>query len=660
MRFFLSLSPSSSPDSSVSSDAYSTRMVTDVCFSTEFCFDFVFCFEFCCFTTKELGTVMGSLGQNPTEAELQDMINEADADGNDTIDFPEFLNLMWRIKKWEGYSLHTYLNTDSKEELKEAFRVFDKDQNGFISAGELRHVMTNLGLDALRIETKPNQPTSFLFLLFLPSASLLLLLTAEVPFGNETEDPSFGNFFVGSQYLWSTVAFYERYSLSRLSQSKPSPLQVTAEVKRTQGAASLDAGGGSPRRRHHSSPVMSPVTVFCIFVTSLFTSLFSFFVVGAVDGLCGLVSSTTQKNTGGPVVSSSEVHCGSSAHCILSRDGPFNWSVRSEVCISGIKAPRRNHPRPSSSTSPPILLISASINDTTVSFPCRPGGTVTTTTLSAVPHHTSGTIRSTYPEHRLVRSGSFCISKAPPPLHAASDPFLDAEEESKKVMEEEEEEEDDTFEDAVCNKTPARVNTPLSIITEAFENLADLLKPDITTEEDGLSLDAFCNACTHVSVLFSCLGFAFKFAEMEYISKVNDLVEASKTLDTLQNILDLDVEKDTVKTPGSRSRNLRRVRLGLDLIRAIFEKFLMTDEYSLKDAATTAYTEVCAPFHTWAVRTAVYAGMYTLPTRDQLLIRLDETEQSVEKNMRRYMEASRPIIEYIDKLYIERNIKLDW
>ncbi|RUS31510.1 calmodulin-1 [Jimgerdemannia flammicorona] len=86
-------------------------------------------------TTKELGTVMRSLNLNPTEAELQDMINEVDADGNGNIDFPEFLTMMARKMK----------DTDSEEEIKEAFKVFDKDGNGFISAAELRHVMTSLG-----------------------------------------------------------------------------------------------------------------------------------------------------------------------------------------------------------------------------------------------------------------------------------------------------------------------------------------------------------------------------------------------------------------------------------------------------------------------------------------------------------------------------------
>jgi len=47
---------------------------------------------------------------------LQDMINEVDADGNGTIDFPEFLTMMARKMK----------ESDSEEEIREAFRVFDK------------------------------------------------------------------------------------------------------------------------------------------------------------------------------------------------------------------------------------------------------------------------------------------------------------------------------------------------------------------------------------------------------------------------------------------------------------------------------------------------------------------------------------------------------
>jgi calmodulin len=47
----------------------------------------------------------------------------------------EFLSLMARKMK----------SSDSEEDIREAFKVFDKDGNGFIDASELKHVMTNLG-----------------------------------------------------------------------------------------------------------------------------------------------------------------------------------------------------------------------------------------------------------------------------------------------------------------------------------------------------------------------------------------------------------------------------------------------------------------------------------------------------------------------------------
>ena len=51
---------------------------------------------------------MRSLGQNPKDAELTDMINEIDEDGNGTVDFEEFLVMM--AKKMNV--------ADSEEELR--------------------------------------------------------------------------------------------------------------------------------------------------------------------------------------------------------------------------------------------------------------------------------------------------------------------------------------------------------------------------------------------------------------------------------------------------------------------------------------------------------------------------------------------------------------
>ena len=66
---------------------------------------------------------MRSLGQNPTDAEVQDMINEVDVDGSGAMEFPEFCVMM--VKKMA--------ESDTENEVREAYRVFDKDRDGFIT-----------------------------------------------------------------------------------------------------------------------------------------------------------------------------------------------------------------------------------------------------------------------------------------------------------------------------------------------------------------------------------------------------------------------------------------------------------------------------------------------------------------------------------------------
>lgn len=87
-------------------------------------------------SNKQLKKVMNSLGINSTESELRDMVNQIDMNNDGRVDFQDFLNLMC-----------SKINTDYSEEgLKEAFKLFDKDQDGFISCSELRQIMIDFGI----------------------------------------------------------------------------------------------------------------------------------------------------------------------------------------------------------------------------------------------------------------------------------------------------------------------------------------------------------------------------------------------------------------------------------------------------------------------------------------------------------------------------------
>ncbi|XP_032956592.1 calmodulin-like [Rhinolophus ferrumequinum] len=84
---------------------------------------------------QELGDVMRTLGQNPSEAELKDIIARVDTDGDGAISFQEFLaEMVKRMKSWGG-----------EQDMKHVFRAFDLDGDGYITVDELKKAMVQVG-----------------------------------------------------------------------------------------------------------------------------------------------------------------------------------------------------------------------------------------------------------------------------------------------------------------------------------------------------------------------------------------------------------------------------------------------------------------------------------------------------------------------------------
>ncbi|XP_052751770.1 neo-calmodulin-like [Galleria mellonella] len=96
-------------------------------------------------TKEELGRVMRSLGQFARVEELQDMLQEVDRDGDGNVSFEEFVSIL--SKSMSGTGSGPSSAEQEERELRDAFRVFDKHNRGYICASDLRAVLQCLGED---------------------------------------------------------------------------------------------------------------------------------------------------------------------------------------------------------------------------------------------------------------------------------------------------------------------------------------------------------------------------------------------------------------------------------------------------------------------------------------------------------------------------------
>ena len=86
-------------------------------------------------TIDELSIVMKSIGQASSKEAIKEMIGDIDDDDDGEVSFEEFMKLMARKMK-EG---------EMEEELIEAFKTFDANNNNYITEQELADILERYG-----------------------------------------------------------------------------------------------------------------------------------------------------------------------------------------------------------------------------------------------------------------------------------------------------------------------------------------------------------------------------------------------------------------------------------------------------------------------------------------------------------------------------------
>ncbi|XP_052249668.1 calmodulin-A-like [Dreissena polymorpha] len=93
----------------------------------------------------ELATVFRALGQNPTDAELHEIMRNYDVNRDGVIQKEDFEQMILSYMK---------PMVQVQEELRDAFRIFDKDGSGFIDKTELESVLKKYGEPLTHHESK--------------------------------------------------------------------------------------------------------------------------------------------------------------------------------------------------------------------------------------------------------------------------------------------------------------------------------------------------------------------------------------------------------------------------------------------------------------------------------------------------------------------------
>ncbi|KAF2886152.1 hypothetical protein ILUMI_20021 [Ignelater luminosus] len=87
--------------------------------------------------TMKISTILNSMGQLFDDKELQALIQENDPDNAGKVNFDGFVSIASHFLEEED-------DESTQQELKEAFRLYDREGNGYITTGTLKEILKAL------------------------------------------------------------------------------------------------------------------------------------------------------------------------------------------------------------------------------------------------------------------------------------------------------------------------------------------------------------------------------------------------------------------------------------------------------------------------------------------------------------------------------------
>lgn len=167
-----------------------------------------------------------------------------------------------------------------------------------------------------------------------------------------------------------------------------------------------------------------------------------------------------------------------------------------------------------------------------------------------------------------------------------------------------------------------------------------------------------CNCADVLLVETNAGSFYLLERKSIQIQRVRDNVSNDAT--TLAELIDQDKANNRVRVADSNCRLILRLSRTLAFIKVLFKELLKGRDVSLSSAAENAYKSVFARYHDPLTQTIVVGSISEVPTRAEIHQKINETADGEFIQIKRYVDGSTVVIEYVDKLFTSKELTTDW